>query len=150
MEREMNKKQLDKMWKEASIPEAHKLAGWYEVKILSGPGLIAGFFVKRWMKVFHTNFGNNCVDGSKEGFFVLSQMKDSIVLDYGLQDNPPHWRRVLDYVRRVDDKTLIGKLNIKWWHGIGPIKWRTEYRFAGYFTLTLIYGSGGNQCNLKK
>ena len=132
----MNKKKLDKMWEEASIPQADKLSAWYEVKILSGPGRVLGLFVKRWLKVFHTNSGNNCVDSNKEGFFALHQTKDAVVLDYNLPDNSPHWRRVKDYIRRVDDKTLIGRLNIKWWGSFDMFKWRSEYRFQGYFSLT--------------
>ena len=130
----MNKKELDKMWNEAATPEAHKLNGWYEVKILSGPGKIAGFFTRRWLKVLHKTTGNNCVDGKKEGHFLLSQAEDSVLLNYDLPNNNFTWRRVKDYVRRVDNETLIGQLNIKGWK---------KYHFAGYFTLTLIYDSKG-------
>lgn len=147
----MNKKELDKIWKNAIRPDSESLDGEYRVDIVSGLGFLPSKFVKSWTKTIATpskregsigqmTRGFNTINGDKMGEFTVYQYfkEECVELFYNQPGNSELWRGLKDHVRQTDDNTLIGKIYFKIWNGLGPIKWWSGYRFQGYFTLTKI------------
>lgn len=138
----MTQNKLNKMWEKATLPDIETLDGKYTVSIASGVGWLPAKFINTWTKIIYTlttkdGFGCmpkgfNIVNHKKTGKFTVFTDLDNRCLELfynNTPSNPKFWRQCKDYVRRVDDKALLGKIYFRFWK---------KYRFVGFFILTKI------------
>ncbi len=133
MEPPEDKRALDKIFKDAEIPNPSEFQGEYFVDMLTAlPSLKKFSHRKTFRREENKTIGRNILfKGKKWGHFFLEQTggesgRSKTIINYDVPENSFITRRIRDEVRRAGNGAYLGRFNYIFFG---------KPRFLGYFSL---------------
>ena len=106
-------KEIEEQYEMGEAPDPDELSGEYYVTAPCFPWFSLEPLKHRKDVGLEGEGENVMAGGMRFGNFQLVKEDDSLLIDYDLDENAAHMRRVVDRIRRTPDGRLIGKLHYR-------------------------------------